>query len=156
MDSGTFVVVENISLADGVYVACIYPHARWSLRGLYLLACQVEFMWPVFARMPGGVYVACIYSHAAPSLCGLYLPACQVEFTWPVLTRMPGRVYVACIDSHARSSLCALYLLACRVEFMCSVFTRMPCDIEFMWPVTNLKQKEAQSACAESTHKGDD
>ena len=32
MDSRTFVVVENIRQADGVYVA------------LYLLACQVEFM----------------------------------------------------------------------------------------------------------------
>ena len=95
MDSRTFVVVENIRQADGVYVPCIYSHARWSLCDLYL---------PAY--------------YAAPSLCSLYLPACQVEFTWPVFTRMPGRVYVACIDSHARSSLCALYLLACHVEFM--------------------------------------
>ena len=74
-----------------VYVACIYPHARWSLRGLYLLACQVEFMWPVLIRMPGRVYVLCIYSHATSSLCGRM---------WPVFTRMLRRVYVLWLYSH--------------------------------------------------------
>ena len=63
-----------------VYAACSYSHDRSLcglynllachatsiLFGLYLLACQVEFMryaefmWRVFTRMSGGVYVACI------------------------------------------------------------------------------------------------
>ena len=99
--------------SGGVYVPCIYTHARyilwWSLRTLYLHACQVhplvEFMYLVFTRMPGtssgGVYVPCIYTHARYilwwSLRTLYLHACQVhplvEFTYLVFTRMPSESY---------------------------------------------------------------
>jgi len=57
MDSRTFVVVENIRQADGVYVPCIYSHATSSLCGR---------MWPVFTRMLRRVYVLCLYSHTMP------------------------------------------------------------------------------------------
>ena len=63
--------------SGGVYVPCIYTRARiylwWSLRTLYLHACQdiplVEFTYLVFTRVPGytsgGVYVPCIYTHVS-------------------------------------------------------------------------------------------
>ena len=77
--------------SGGVYVPCIYSHAKcdlywWSLCTLNLLACQVryiplvEFMYPEFTRMPGEIYLW--WSLYTP-----YLLACQVRFT-------SGGVYV--------------------------------------------------------------
>ena len=79
----------------GVYVPCIYWHAKcdlswWSLCTLNLLACQVrylplvEFMYPEFTLMTGEIYPWCPY-----------LLARHVRVT-------SGGVYVPCIYSHAR------------------------------------------------------
>ena len=120
MPGGVYVLV--FTLTPGVYVPCIYSHARWSLCTVYIyIICrwwssstcidthvpQVEFMYRVYIYIyaDGGAHVPCIYRHVP-----------QVEFMYLVFTRMPGGVYVPCIYTHARWSLCTLYLHACQVR----------------------------------------
>ena len=80
-----FMYLVFTRMPGGVYVPCIYSHARWSLCTLDLLACQVEFMYLGFTRMP--------CARVAVPL---------VEFMYLVCTRMPGGVYVPCIYSYTR------------------------------------------------------
>ena len=101
--------------SGGVYVPCIYTHARWEK------VLLVEFMYLVFTRMPGE------RMYFWWSVCTLYLHACQGREC------SSGGVYVPCIYTHARWENVLL------VEFMYLVFTRMPGETvplaEFMYLV---------------------
>ena len=129
--------------SGGVYVPCIYSHARWGrctsglvyepciLWTVYLLAYKVRTVY----LFPGedDLHVPCMYSNASWGRCtsgGVYvrvftrMPSREdvplVKFMYRVFTRMPSGEEVPL------------------VEFMYRVFTRMPNGeevplVEFMW-----------------------